>query len=89
MATSTMPAVLTCSMIPYKGNQDANDYTDTGFYYVGITTNSPKGSSAFYGMLLVFGGQSGQCQQLALNENGTYARGRNSSSDSFTAWRQL
>ena len=89
MAVSKIPAEISRKPAEYIGGVNANDFTTTGFYQVGITTNSPYGNSTFYGILLVFAGSNGHCQQLALHATGTYARGRNTSNDSFSAWRAL
>lgn len=89
MAVSKIPVELSRKPADYISGVNANNFTTTGFYHVGITTNSPYGSTTFYGILLVFAGYNGQCQQIALHATKTFARGRNSSNDSFSAWREL
>lgn len=75
----------------YTPNVDANTYTTSGFYQVGITTNSPFGTSTAYGILIVFAGSSGHCQQLFIaGHNGNvYVRGRNQGTDNFSAWYKI
>ena len=72
----------------YTSGADANNYTTPGFYHVGITSHSPYGSNTFYGMLIVFAGNDGHCQQIALaGHNGNmYIRGRNSTSAGWQSW---
>lgn len=75
----------------YTSNADADNFTTAGYYHVGITTNSPLGDSAFYGVLIVTTGGSGHCQQLAIAaHNGLlYGRGRNNSSSSWSTWHRF
>jgi len=75
----------------YTSNVDANNYTTPGFYQVGITTNSPYGSNPAYGILVVFSGSSGHCQQLFIaGHNGNmYIRGKNQGTDNFSVWYRV
>ena len=76
----------------YTSGVNANDYTTPGFYHVGIATNSPYGANnTFYGILIVFAGNDGNCQQIALaGHNGNmFIRGRNSTSAGWQSWYRV
>jgi len=73
----------------FTNNVDANNYTNFGFYHVGISTNSPESSTA-YGMLLVFTGGTGFVAQIFISTNNTlHYRYRNNSSSNWLAWKKL
>lgn len=75
----------------YTGGVDANNYTTAGFYAVGITSHSPFGANAAYGVLMVFTTNQGGVQQMFIaGHNGNlYIRGKNTSSDSFSVWHRV
>ena len=73
------------STISYLGIIDPDNYTTNGFYHVGINIDGYDR----YGILLVFVGNAGHFQQLFLSTYGAYARSKNNTASTWTAWRTL